>query len=65
MQVLPIFPLYPSPDFMTYNPSLGIPGPKLYDLPVVGKYAQDNGFPNTKSSVLFPDVEGARRALRF
>jgi hypothetical protein len=57
MQVLPIIPLYPSFDFMTYNPSLGLPGPKLYDIPVVGKYAKDNGFPNTKSSILFPDVE--------
>ena len=57
MQVLPIIPLYPSFDFMTYNPSLGLPGPKLYDIPVVGKYAKDNGFPNTKSSILLPDVE--------
>ena len=65
MQVLPIFPLYPSPDFMTYNPSLGIPGPKLYDLPVVGKYAQDNGFPNTKSSVLFPDVEYIKKFAQY
>lgn len=65
MKVLPIFPLYPSFDFMTYNPSLGIPGPKLYDIPLVGKYAQDNGFPNTKSSVLFPDVEYIKKFAQY
>lgn len=65
MQVLPIFPLYPSFDFMTYNPSLGIPGPRLYDIPLVGKYAQENGFPNTKSSVLFPDVEYIKKFAQY
>lgn len=65
MKVLPIFPLYPSFDFMTYNPSLGIPGPKLYDIPLVGKYAQDNGFPNTKSSILFPDVEYIKKFAQY
>lgn len=57
MQVLPIIPLYPSLDYLTYNVSLSIPGPNLHNIPSIGKYAKENGFPNTKTSVLFPDVD--------
>lgn len=57
MQVLPIIPLYPSIDYLTYNVSLGIPGPNLYNIPSIGLYAKENGFPNTKTSILFPDIE--------
>lgn len=65
MQVLPIIPLYPNPSFTTYNVSLGLPGPKLYDIPVAGKYAEKNDFPNTKSSILFPDVDYIKKFANY
>ncbi len=56
-QVLPIFPIYPSPSFLKYNVSLGIPGPRLYDIPTIGPIAKKNGYPNSVTAVLIPDIE--------
>ena len=56
-QVLPIFPIYPSPSFLKYNVSLGIPGPKLHDIPTIGPIAKKNGYPNSVTAVLIPDIE--------
>jgi hypothetical protein len=65
MKVLPIFPLYPSPSFLQYNVSLGIPGPKLWDLPLIGDFAKKSNFPNTQSSILIPDVEYIKRFANY
>ncbi len=56
-KVLPIFPIYPSPTFLKYNVSLGIPGPKLYDIPNIGPIAKKNGYPNSTTAILIPDIE--------
>jgi len=64
-KVLPIFPLYPSSTFLQYNVSLAIPGPKLWDLPQIGDFAKKNNYPNTKSSILIPDVEYIRRFANY
>ena len=56
-KVLPIFPIYPSPTFLKYNVSLGIPGPKLYDIPNIGPVAKKNGYPNSTTAILIPDIE--------
>ncbi len=65
MQVLPIFPLYPNSKFLKYNVSLAIPGPKLYDIPSIGKFAQKMGYPNTNSSVLLPDIEYIKKFASY
>lgn len=65
MPVLPVIPLYPKSTFLEYNVSLGIPGPKLYDIPVAGKYAEKAKFPNTKSSILFPDVDYIKKFAQY
>ena len=65
MQVLPIFPLYPNSRFLKYNVSLAIPGPKLYDIPSIGKFAQRMGYPNTKSSILLPDIEYIKKFASY
>jgi len=64
-QVLPIFPLYPSPTFLKYNVSLAIPGPKLWDLPKIGDFAKKNNYPNTQAAILIPDVEYIRRFANY
>ena len=64
-QVLPIFPLYPSPSFLKYNVSLAIPGPKLWDLPKIGEFAKNNNYPNTQAAILIPDVEYIKRFANY
>ncbi len=51
------FPLYPSSNFKMYNVSLGIPGPFIYDIPSIGDFIEKLEYPNSKVSVLFPDME--------
>jgi hypothetical protein len=64
-QVLPIFPLYPSPTFLKYNVSLAIPGPKLWDLPKIGEFAKNNNYPNTQAAILIPDIEYIKRFANY
>ena len=57
MAVLPLYPLYPNPSFLEYNTSLAIPGIKLWNLPSIGNCIKDLEYPNTKISLLLPDIE--------
>src|ERR1035437_7886202 len=61
----PLFPLYPNGSFTQYNVSLSIPGPYLWDLPGVGSYAQKNNYPNSKVSILFPDIEYITKFVNY
>lgn len=65
MQVLPIFPLYPNSKFLKYNVSLAVPGPFLYDIPAIGKFAEKMGYPNSKTSVLLPDIEYIKKFASY
>lgn len=64
-KVLPIFPLYPSPTYLQYNVSLGIPGPKLWEIPKIGPFAKKNNYPNSTSSILMPDVEYIKKFANY
>jgi hypothetical protein len=65
MSVLPLYPLYPKPNFMEYNVSLSIPGINLWSLPGVGNCIKGLEYPNTKSLLLVPDIEYIKKFATY